>query len=541
MFCTRQFPRTLVAFARNTFIKKGLAVFLAAAVMANAGESLIQQAIRAEKKGDFKQAYLLWAQAAAKNPELWARAKKLEDYSTTAASGTLAEVPPAEDPFDEEDDAQVTGSITNRDLEEAQRFAEPKRLKPYPGKLSFHLRGDVKTLYEKVAHDFGYVAVIDRDLQNAPATPIRFDVDEAGYEDALHLLEAATNTFIVPVSESVLIAAQDSQQKRNELEPSAAAIFLIPQRSSVQEATEILQAVQQSLEIRRAVLDPGKRMILMRGPYSRVRIAGALLQQLLGYKPQVEVEIELITFSESKSRSWGLGLATSSTLVNFGQSLSNILWSNSSSITTFLGFGGGATFLGLGFTGANLFGNATHNEARSLMRSQITVVDGQAANFHIGDKYPIVTSQFQGASGLGALPTFNFEDLGLVMKVTPAIHSTEEVSLDVEAEFKALGSSNVNGIPTITDRKLQSKVRLNTSDWAVVAGLMSRNDALTISGVAGLSQLPVVGPAFRNTIKSTDFSEALILIKTTVLSMPPSERVTRPFWVGSDTRWRTVL
>jgi hypothetical protein len=520
----------------------------AATLMAAAPESTIQQAIRAEGKGEFKRAYLLWAQAAAKNPELWARAKKLESYAGAGAGGgvtTGAGALPDEggdDGFDDLDTVNVTGSITDRDLQEAQRFAEPRRLKPFVGRRSFHLRGDAKTLYEKVAREFGYVPVIDRDLQNAPPTQIRFDVDNAKYDDALHLLEAATNTFIVPVSESVLLAAIDSQQKRNELEPSAAAVFQIPQRSSVQEAQEILQAVQQSLEIRRAVLDPGKRLILMRGPYSRVQIAGAILQQLMGYKAQVEVEIELITFAESKSRSWGLGLATSSTLVNFGQSLSNILWSNSSTITTFLGFGGGATFLGLGFTGANLFGNATHNEAQSLMKSQITVVDGQAANFHIGDKYPIVTSQFSGVSGLGALPTFNFEDLGLIMKVTPAIHSSEEVTLDVEAEFKALGTSSlINGIPSITDRKLQSKVRLNTSEWAVVAGLVSRNDALTISGIAGLSQLPVIGPAFRNTTKSSDFSEALILIKAHVLSDPPSERVTRPFWVGSDTRWRTVL
>ena len=111
------------------------------------------------------------------------------------------------------------------------------------------------------------------------------------------MLEAATNTFIVPISDSSFLAAQDSTQKRNELEPSAVQVFLIPERSSVQEAQEILTAVQQALEIRRAVLDPGKRMILMRGPYARVQVAGALLRQLVGFKPQVSIEVELITFA----------------------------------------------------------------------------------------------------------------------------------------------------------------------------------------------------------------------------------------------------
>jgi type II secretory pathway component GspD/PulD (secretin) len=178
------------------------------------------------------------------------------------------------------------------------------------------------------------------------------------------------------------------------------------------------------------------------------------------------------------------------------------------------------------------------------MRSTITVVDGQAANFHVGDKYPIPTAQFSGLTvgGIGSAPPVNFEDLGIVMKVTPSIHSMDEVSLDLEAEFKALGTTTSNGIPTISDKKLQAKVRLNTSDWIVVAGLVSRSDTVTLNGLPGLSTLPVIGGLFRSNMKATDFSEALVLVKVNVLSMPPDEdKVTRALWVGSDTRWRTVL
>ena len=503
--------------------------------------SLIQQAIRAETTGDFKRAYLLWAQAAAKDPKLWAKAKKLEAYASDAPAAIPGFTAGPLEVEDETGSDAPPGVITTRDLDEARRFSAPMRLKPFPGTRSFHLRGDVKSLVESVAHEFGYLPIIDRDLQNAPSTPLRFDIENATYDTALHMLEAATNTFMVALTPSSFIVAQDSTQKRNELEPSAVQLFLIPERSSVQEAQEILTAVQQSLEIRRAVLDPGKRLILMRGPYSRIQVAGALLRQLVGFKPQVSIEVELITFAANKSRSWGLGLQTSSNLINFGKLLSNIVWSNTSTITNLLGFGGGATFLGIGLTGANLFAHATEGESRSLLRSQVVVVDGQPASIHIGDKYPIVTSQFSGASGLGAYPSFNFEDLGLVMKVTPAIHSGEEVSLDIEAEFKVINGTGANGIPIIGDKKLQSKLRINTSDWVVVAGLLSRSDADSISGLPGLSALPVVGNIFRDTTRSTDFSEALILIKANVLSDGPSDKISAPVWVGSDTRWRTVL
>ena len=510
---------------------------LAEASAAPPANSLIQQAVQAETNGEYKRAYLLWAQAAVLNPELWTKAKKLERYITSpvdvATAGPMAK--------EELVDATLTGTISRNDMEEASRLGEPVHLKPFPGRRSFHLRGDVKTLYERVTAEFGYMLILDRDLTNAPPTPLRFDIDDANYDTALHLLEAATNTFVVPVTPTAVLAAADTTQKRNELEPSAVQMFPIPERSSVQEAQEILMAIQQSLEIRRAVLDPGKRMILLRGPYSRVLVAGALLKQLVGYKPQVSVEVELLTFAENKSRSWGLGLMMSSNLVDFGQFLSNVSFANPGTIATFLTFGGGSTFIGLGLTAASLFATATEGESRSLLKSQIVVVDGQAATFHVGDKYPIVTSQFSGASGLGAFPSVTFEDLGLVLKVTPAIHSQEEVSLDIDAEFKALDGTGANGVPIIGDKKFQSKLRLNTTDWVVVAGLLSRTDADGITGFPGVIHLPIIGKILSSNTKSHDFSEALILIKVKVLSDTPGDKIASPIWVGSDTRWRTVL
>ena len=53
--------------------------------------------------------------------------------------------------------------------------------------------------------------------------------------------------------------------------------------------------------------------------------------------------------------------------------------------------------------------------------------------------------------------------------------------------------------------------------------------------------LPVFGALFRDTNTNHDFSESLILIKPRIMSMPPSERVNPAFWIGTDTRPRTIL
>ena len=57
-------------------------------------------------------------------------------------------------------------------------------------------------------------------------------------------------------------------------------------------------------------------------------------------------------------------------------------------------------------------------------------MEGQPATLHVGEKYPIITSGYFGnTSGSGTVytppPTITFEDLGLLIKVTPHVVSVD--------------------------------------------------------------------------------------------------------------------
>src|SRR5262249_18913051 len=148
------------------------------------------------------------------------------------------------------------------------------------------------------------------------------------------------------------------------------------------------------------------------------------------------------------------------------------------------------------------------------------------------------------ASGSGAYrppPSFNFEDLGLTVKVTPRIHGSEEVSLDIEAEFKVLGSGSFNGIPVISSRKLASKVRLKDNETAVVAGMMSSSEARNISGLAGLAQIPGLGALVSKRDNSRDSDEVIIVLRPHLITSTPHDIITRSVWVGTETRPRVPL
>jgi general secretion pathway protein D len=181
---------------------------------------------------------------------------------------------------------------------------------------------------------------------------------------------------------------------------------------------------------------------------------------------------------------------------------------------------------------------------RSLLRTELRSVDGQPATFNVGEKYPIVTTEFVTSTETQAYappPLFQFEDLGLTLKVTPRVHGNEEVSLELETEYKTLGGSGYNGIPIISTRKAANRVRLKFGEWAVVAGLISSAEARTLVGIAGLSQVPLLNALTSKQTRTSDEGETLLVIRPRLLSESPSTIATHGIWPGTESRPRTPL
>src|ERR1019366_10527167 len=102
--------------------------------------------------------------------------------------------------------------------------------------------------------------------------------------------------------------------------------------------------------------------------------------------------------------------------------------------------GGSSTVIASGITHAMAVATASKGSATTILKSEVVSLDGQAATLHVDQRYPIITKGYYGPStGTGQTysppPTINYQDLGLVLKVTPSVHDDQEVTLDLESEF----------------------------------------------------------------------------------------------------------
>lgn len=515
---------------------KTVLICILAATLGVAAENpsaLARKARKAERKGDYSNAYLLYSQAVAADPqnqEYWLRSQALkrramENIKLDAGIGSILPAPPAEEP--------PLSPISEEDLSAAREALPPLVLTPTGGPRDFDLSGDNKALFEQLAKAFGLLVVFDTDYPTGRS--LRFRMTNATFSEAWHALEAMTGSFTVPANEKLALVAKDTEQKRTELEPSATAVIPFPDALAAQEIQEAARAVQSTFDIRRVGLDNTKKLVLFRDRVSRINPAIELFRRLTGTRGQVMVEIQLLSALDQTALSYGLRLPSSFDLTYIGKA---------TLATVLRGFGNVYT---IALAGAEAFANLSYSSTRNIQTTHLLSTSGQAATFHAGDRYPVITQGFFGEieQGEGQLyrppPTINFEDLGVVVKVTPFVHGADEVTLDIEAEFKVLAGQQLNGIPVISNRKFTSRVRMRFDQTAVIAGLANKSISQSWSGIPGLAAIP----ALRANDRTKDEGDLLITIRPMLVNLPPWElpelAQDRGIWVGTEARPLTPL
>ena len=454
----------------------------------------------------------------------------------------------------------------NRTLQIAQKSIEAQ-LSPTSDRKDFHYRGDSRNLLTQVARAYGITAIIDDSVQTRQ---VRFDIDNVTFAEAMEAAAPVTKTFWIALSGSQMYVVADTPDNRRNLERLALRTFYLNDILSPQELSEAVTVLRQLLNIRLIQQDGAESTITVRAPLPVVEAAGQLIESLAGGRPQLMLDVRVYQISSSLMRQLGTQWPTSFNVFNLSPALvasllpgsSNLInqlvasgginQANSQAIqallaqlqsaaqnplltTPFATFGGGQTLMGLSWT-PSLAVNLQVNESDVKNLEHVTLLASQnsPAVMKVGERYPIVNATFAPIYNSSAIsrvignqsytapfPSFSFEDLGLNLKVTPIIHSNAAVSMKVEVNVRTLGGQSVNGVPIINNREYVGNITLKNEESGVVAGLLSKADALSLSGYPFLSRVPAVtyGAAVHD--KNVNDDELLIVMTPHILRMAP--------------------
>jgi general secretion pathway protein D len=295
----------------------------------------------------------------------------------------------------------------------------------------------------------------------------------------------------------------------------------------------------------RLVVDADRNALVIVGSaqdYERIR---PLLTKL--DVPPLEVLIEVtvaeLTLNDSDNLGieWSLGH-------NIGDGLTQSL-GTSATVTTAAGTVGGAG-LSLGTGGFNytllnglgqvrfvLNALSQNNHISVLSTPRILAKSGAQASIEVGTQVPIVTSQgtssaLQIGGSSGILQSIEYQKTGVLLTVSPVVHSGNRVDLSVVQDVSAAIPNATSSIssPEIEDRNVKTQLTLGDGQTVVIGGMIqdTRND--NDQGVPYLKDIPVLGLLFRNQAVSRAKTELLIFITPYVVATDnDASAITRQF------------
>jgi general secretion pathway protein D len=173
------------------------------------------------------------------------------------------------------------------------------------------------------------------------------------------------------------------------------------------------------------------------------------------------------------------------------------------------------------------------NKTHILQNPEIRVTDGQTAKVQIGSRVPYATGSFlpslggttssTGSVGLLASTQFQFQDIGVILELTPHLLSTGEVAIHAKIEISSVGANvTVGGItePTFGERKIEADFRLEEGEVNLLGGLIQRTLTNAVEGVPGLGDIPLLRYFFSQENKEVNDEEVLVMLTPRVIRLP---------------------
>ena len=447
--------------------------------------------------------------------------------------------------------------------------------KPIDGHHDIHYRGDSRSLLTAVAASYGLTVVFD---DTFPSRRVRFDMENADFGTAMRAASAVTKSFNVALEDTVLFACADTPDNHRLYDRMGMRSFYIS-GGSPQDLNELMNSLRTLFEFKFASLNAASSTITLRGPQAALEAATQFLGQLNSPRPEVMFDLKVFQVSHTYARNIGLHVPDNFNLFNIpvaalaalgGQNIQSLInqliasgginQAGNQTISALLAqlqsqqnsifsqpvatFGGGLTLMGLSFDQLSAVLSMNESSVRELDHVTLRASQEKDATFKLGSRYPILNASFAPIYNSSAIaqvvgnqsyaapfPSVSYEDIGLTLKAKPLVHNNSDVALELEIQFRTLGSRNTNGIPDILNREYKGGILLKEGEPAVVAGMITASDEKSLSGLPLFSTIPGLGLLTSQSTKQEEDDELLILITPYVVRSP--ERSEAPeIWLG---------
>jgi type IV pilus assembly protein PilQ len=158
-----------------------------------------------------------------------------------------------------------------------------------------------------------------------------------------------------------------------------------------------------------------------------------------------------------------------------------------------------------------------------LLQPRVVTQNNVEALITRGQKIPYTTTVAPPASGSGGvivsqpLPTVQFLDAALTLKVTPRITPADTVLLEVDVDNGSAGEQQLNGNRAINTQRARTKVLVQNGATTVIGGIYGSQENRTDQRTPGLGRIPLLRWLFKTESMDDTNEELLIFITPRII------------------------
>ena len=434
---------------------------------------------------------------------------------------------------------QLRNKVASRDGKtELQTLVEKSReLMPEGQDLPTDIRmPDSMTFREANARDvftaLGKIADVNVifDPQFRPQA-VSIDLRNTSFEEALKAVSTVTRNFYRVTAQRTVTVIPDTAAKRQEYEEEIVRPFFLS-NADLKETMDLLRVV---IDARRVAPVTATNAIMIKDTPERVAAAGKIIAAIDKARPEVIIDVELLEVDRTRLKEFGLQLASPGdpptgidgvvsinrnplTLADLGNlSQSDILLTNLPSLYY------------------RLLKQDTNT--RALANPQLRTSEGIPAQARFGERVPVPVTIFSpiATGGVNQQPitSFNYENIGVNIDITPRTHHDDHVTLALKISVSNISGTGFGDLPTFGNREISTVIRLKDGETNLLAGLIRDDERRTLRGIPGLSDLPIIGPMFAHTQRESRETDIVLTLTPHVIRvLDLTEEDLRPFRVG---------
>lgn len=160
-------------------------------------------------------------------------------------------------------------------------------------------------------------------------------------------------------------------------------------------------------------------------------------------------------------------------------------------------------------------------------KPKITTLNGHQAKINVGKvQYYKVVSSSDKDDESKTQTEYQSINAGITLDVIPWVSSTGEITLELHPSISNLGTPAADGPPGISQRQIDTTVRVKSGETIVIGGLIQDDQSETLDKVPLLGDLPWIGQLFQQKITNLNQTELIMYITPHILD-ELSENITQ--------------